>query len=70
MTQYQRKNNTAIITMDSPPVNALGLPMREALVKNLHRAFADDAVKAVLIASSLPLFCAGADIEEFDSDLL
>jgi 3-hydroxyacyl-CoA dehydrogenase len=70
MIQYQRKNNTAIITMDSPPVNALGLPMREALVKNLHRAFADDAVKAVLIASSLPIYCAGADIEEFDSDLL
>jgi 3-hydroxyacyl-CoA dehydrogenase len=70
MIQYQRKNNTAIITMDSPPVNALGLPMREALVKNLQQAFADDAVKAVLISSSLPLFCAGADIEEFDSNLL
>jgi 3-hydroxyacyl-CoA dehydrogenase len=70
MIQYQRKNNTAIITMDSPPVNALGLPMREALVKNLRQAFADDAVKAVLITSSLPLFCAGADIEEFDSNLL
>ena len=55
--------------MDSPPVNALGLPMREALVKNLQQAFADDTVKAVVIASSLPLFCAGADIEEFDSNL-
>ena len=70
MIQYQRRNNTAIITMDSPPVNALGLPMRDSLVENLHQAFADDAVKAVLIASNLPLFCAGADIEEFDSDLL
>ena len=69
MIRYQRKNNTAIITMDSPPVNALGLPMREALVKNLQQAFADDTVKAVVIASSLPLFCAGADIEEFDSNL-
>jgi 3-hydroxyacyl-CoA dehydrogenase len=70
MIQYQRINNTAIITMDSAPVNALGLPMREALLKNLQQAFADEAVKAVLIASRLPLFCAGADIEEFDSDLL
>jgi 3-hydroxyacyl-CoA dehydrogenase len=70
MIQYQRINNTAIITMDSAPVNALGLPMREALVKNLQQAFADETVKAVLIASRLPLFCAGADIEEFDSDLL
>ena len=70
MIRYRLKNNIALITMNSPPVNALGLPMREALVKNLHQAFADEAVKAVVIASSLPLFCAGADIEEFDSDLL
>jgi len=70
MIQYQVKNNLALITMNSSPVNALGLPMREALVKNLHRAFADEAVRAVVIASSLRLYCAGADIEEFDSDLL
>ena len=70
MVQYRIENNIAFITMNSPPVNALGLPMRKALVKNLHQAFADDAVKAVLITSHLPPFCAGADIEEFDSDLL
>jgi len=70
MIHYQLKNNIALITMDSPPVNALGLSMRVSLVENLHQAFSDDAVEAVLIASSLPLFCAGADIEEFDSDLL
>ena len=70
MVQYQIENNIAFITMNSPPVNSLGLRMREALVKNLHQAFGDDAVRAVVITSSLPLFCAGADIQEFGCDLL
>ena len=68
MVQYQIENNIAFITMNSPPVNSLGLPMREALVKNLHRAFGDDTVRTIVITSNLSLFCAGADIQEFDTD--
>jgi 3-hydroxyacyl-CoA dehydrogenase len=70
MIQYQTKNNIALIAMDSAPVNALGLPMREALVNHLNQAFNDDAVKAVVISSNLPLFCGGADIGEFDTEVL
>ena len=70
MIQYQAKNNIALITMDSAPVNALGLPMRKALVNHLNQAFIDDTVKAVVITSNLSLFCGGADIEEFDTDVL
>lgn len=70
MIQYKVKNNIALITMDSAPVNALGLPMRETLVNHLNQAFIDDAVKAVVITSNLSLFCGGADIEEFDTDVL
>ena len=70
MIRYQAKNNIALITMDSAPVNALGLPMRDALVNHLNQAFIDDTVKAVVITSNLSLFCGGADIEEFDTDVL
>ncbi len=70
MIQYEIKNSIALITMASPPVNALGLSMREALVKNLQQAFDDDTVKAIVITSSLALFCGGADIEEFNGELL
>jgi len=62
MIQYKVKNNIALITMDSAPVNALGLLMREALVNHLHQAFNDDAGKAVVVSSTLPRVCAGADI--------
>jgi len=70
MILYNVKNNIALITMDSAPVNALGLPMRETLVDHLNQAFDDVAVKAIVITSNLPLFCGGADIEEFDTDVL
>jgi 3-hydroxyacyl-CoA dehydrogenase len=70
MLHYKVIGNIALVTMDSAPVNALGLPMREALVNNLSQAFVDDAVKAIVITSSLGLFCGGADIEEFDTDVL
>jgi len=56
--------------MASPPVNALGLPMREKLARHLQQAFADDTVKAIVITSNLALFCGGADIEEFDTEVL
>ena len=56
--------------MQAAPVNALGLTLRESLLKNIQQAFTDEAVKAVVITSNLRLFCAGADIEEFDSDKL
>jgi len=70
MIQLETKNNVALITMDSPPVNALGLPMRKVLEKHLQQAFNDDAVNAIVITSGLALFCGGADIEEFDTDVL
>ncbi len=70
MIQYEIKNNVALITMGSPPVNALGLPMRKTMLKHLQQGFDDDAIKAIVITSNLALFCGGADIEEFNTDVL
>ena len=55
----------AVVTIDSPPVNALGQAVRAALVDALGRARDDPAVDAVVLASNGRLFCAGADITEF-----
>jgi len=70
MIQFEIENSIALITMGSPPVNALGLPMRKALARHLQQAFDDDTVKAIVITSNLALFCGGADIEEFDTEVL
>jgi 3-hydroxyacyl-CoA dehydrogenase len=62
---YSVENSVAVLTLNSPPVNALSLAIRQALRKYLGDAIADDAVKAIVIASSSKLFSAGADIGEF-----
>ena len=70
MIHYQIIDSVAAIIMGSTPVNALGQAMRQTLVERLQLAIDDDQVKAVVIASDLPIFCGGADIKEFKSGQL
>ncbi len=61
--RYEVTGGIACITLARPPVNALDLVMVRGMIAALDRAAADDAVRAVLIASALPKrFCAGLDI--------
>lgn len=53
------------ITIDSPPVNALSLAVRQGLVAALDRAAADPEIKVVILGAQGRLFSAGADIREF-----
>jgi 3-hydroxyacyl-CoA dehydrogenase len=64
---YQVQNNVAVITLNNPPVNGLGLATRTAAVEALQRAQADPAVKAVVITGAGKAFSGGADIREFNS---
>jgi len=70
MIHYQIVNDVAVIVMNSAPVNALGFAMRQALVEHLQLAIDDEQVKAIVVASDLPLFCGGADIKEFKTGQL
>lgn len=70
MINIQSFNNIAVITMSSPSVNALGLELRTSLLKALHQSFENSSIDAVIIESSLSLFCGGADIEEFKTGKL
>ena len=63
-------NSIAVINLDAPPVNALGQAMREAILAKLREMFSDSSVEAVVIGSDLPIFCGGADIEEFKTGAL
>jgi 3-hydroxyacyl-CoA dehydrogenase len=64
---YQVQNNVAVITLNNPPVNGLGLATRTAAVEALQRAELDAAVKAVVITGAGKAFSGGADIREFNS---
>jgi 3-hydroxyacyl-CoA dehydrogenase len=64
---YHVQDHVAVITLNNPPVNGLGLATRSAAVEGLERAAADDAVKAIVITGAGKAFSGGADIREFNS---
>ncbi|RKP55798.1 3-hydroxyacyl-CoA dehydrogenase NAD-binding domain-containing protein [Pararobbsia silviterrae] len=54
-----------LITVDHPPVNALGAEVRRGLLAAIEAADQDPAVHAVLIVGAGSHFIGGADIREF-----
>lgn len=62
---FTLQENIGVITIDNPPINALGIAVRQGLVKYIDIANADDAVKAIVICANGRTFPAGADIAEF-----
>ena len=62
---YARDGAAAVITFSNPPVNSISYAVRSALLDALDRAAADDAVRAIVLASAGSLFSGGADIREF-----
>ncbi len=67
LVDLTRDGVVAVITLNSPPVNALGAALRHGLQERLEEAIADDSVTVILITSSSSLFSAGADISEFSA---
>jgi len=55
----------AVLTLNSPPVNALSATVREGLKAGFEAAIADDSVKAIVLICAGKTFIAGADISEF-----
>jgi len=65
--EYQVHGAVAVITLNNPPVNGMGLATRTAAVAGIARALADQAVKAIVITGAGKAFSGGADIREFNS---
>jgi len=64
---YEVRGPVAVITLDNPPVNGLGLATRVACAAGVERAEADPAVTAIVITGAGKAFSGGADIKEFGS---
>jgi len=69
LLEMTRRDGVAILTLSSPPVNALN----KAMIRTLHAALdsvdrADD-VSVVHFRSALKVFCAGADLAEMRANL-
>jgi 3-hydroxyacyl-CoA dehydrogenase len=65
----RRSGDIAVVTIDNPPVNALGHAVRAGLAREFAAAEADPAVAAVVLTCAGRTFVAGADITEFGKPL-
>ena len=63
--EYKVHGDVAVITMNNPPVNGLGLSTRQGITDGLAKAEADPAVKAIVLTGAGKAFSGGADIREF-----
>ena len=59
------EGNVGVITINSPPVNALSAAVRQGLYDGMEALVADDAAKAIVVICEGRTFIAGADITEF-----
>ncbi len=64
---YATQGDVAVITMDNPPVNGLGLALRTGIVEGVRRAQADPAIRAIVLTGAGRAFSGGADIREFNT---
>ena len=64
VTTLTMDGDVAVITLNSPPVNALSANVRDGLYEGFKQAIASDA-KAVVLVCEGRTFIAGADITEF-----
>jgi len=59
------EGDIGVVTLNSPPVNALSQAVRAGILENVNKAVADPAVKAIVLICEGRTFIAGADITEF-----
>ncbi|MEW6769676.1 MAG: 3-hydroxyacyl-CoA dehydrogenase NAD-binding domain-containing protein [Pseudomonadota bacterium] len=65
VVKVERHDAVAIVTVDSPPVNALSVAVRKGITDGVKSAIADADAKAIVIMCAGRTFIAGADITEF-----
>ena len=65
--EYKAHGDVAVITLNNPPVNGLGLSTRTAFVPALAKAQLDGKIKAIVVTGAGKAFSGGADIKECGS---
>ena len=58
----QKHHDVLVVTSNNPPVNALGLAVRQGLVAAIAQAEGDDSIAAVVIRCEGQNFFAGDDV--------
>ncbi|MDA9438308.1 3-hydroxyacyl-CoA dehydrogenase [Bradyrhizobium sp. CCBAU 51745] len=65
VVKLERHDEVGIVTVNSPPVNALSAAVRGGILDCIKAAVADPAIKGIVLTCAGRTFIAGADITEF-----
>ena len=65
VVRFDVEDGVGVITVDYPPVNALGPGVREGIIAAVEKGDADANVKAMVLIGAGRSFIAGADIRQF-----
>src|SRR5262249_26673621 len=65
LVRFEVEDGIAVVTIDNPPVNALGPGVRDGIIEALEKAESDPGVRATVIIGAGRSFIAGADIRQF-----
>jgi 3-hydroxyacyl-CoA dehydrogenase len=65
LVRFDVEDGIGVITIDNPPVNALGPGVRDGIIEALEKGEADPNVKAMVMIGAGRSFIAGADIRQF-----
>ncbi|SFH84677.1 3-hydroxyacyl-CoA dehydrogenase NAD-binding domain-containing protein [Bradyrhizobium sp. Gha] len=65
VVKLERHDDIGIVTVNSPPVNALSAAVRGGILECIKAAIADSAIKGIVLTCAGRTFIAGADITEF-----
>ncbi|MEM8631610.1 MAG: enoyl-CoA hydratase-related protein [Pseudomonadota bacterium] len=65
---FSHKGRVGILTLEGPPLNALGAAMRAALLRAVEAAATDPVSQALVITGAGRCFCAGGDLRELDRE--
>ena len=65
LVRFDIEDGIGVITIDNPPVNALGPGVREGIIESVEKGNADPNVGAMVLIGAGRSFIAGADIRQF-----
>ncbi|WFU40418.1 3-hydroxyacyl-CoA dehydrogenase NAD-binding domain-containing protein [Bradyrhizobium sp. CB82] len=65
VVKLERHDEIGVVTVNSPPVNALSAAVRGGILECVKQAVADPAIKGIVLTCAGRTFIAGADITEF-----
>ena len=68
MVKGADREGIRVLTLDNPPINAVGFALSADLLNEIESAEKDSAVRAVVITGANGIFSGGADINDFETE--